>query len=37
MRDNGPVTQREVFMDDGSVIVSRTDEKGRIVFVNKIL
>jgi aerotaxis receptor len=35
MRDNGPVTQREVFMDDGFVIVSRTDEKGRIVFVNK--
>lgn len=35
MRDNGPVTQREVFMADGSVIVSRTDDKGRIEFVNR--
>lgn len=35
MRDNGPVTQREVPMADGSVIVSRTDEKGRIVFINR--
>ncbi len=35
MRDNGPVTQHEVFMADGSVIVSRTDDKGRILFVNQ--
>lgn len=34
MRNNGPVTQREVFMKDGSVIVSSTDDKGRILFVN---
>lgn len=35
MRDNGPVTQREVFMKDGSCIVSKTDEKGRILFINE--
>ena len=35
MRDNGPVTQREVIMGDDSVIVSKTDDKGRIQFVNK--
>lgn len=35
MRNNGPVTQREVFMKDGSVIVSSTDDKGRITFVNQ--
>ena len=35
MRNNGPVTQREVFMADASVIVSRTDDKGRIQFMNK--
>ena len=35
MRDNGPVTQHEIFMADGSAIVSRTDDKGRIQFVNK--
>ena len=35
MRDNQPVTQREVFMAEGSVIVSKTDEKGRIQMVNK--
>ncbi len=35
MRNNGPVTNREVHMPDGSVIVSRTDDKGRIEFVNK--
>lgn len=34
MRNNGPVTQREVFMKEGSAIVSSTDEKGRIQFVN---
>lgn len=35
MRNNGPVTNREVFMADGSVIVSKTDEKGKIQFVNR--
>ncbi len=35
MRQNGPVTQREVFMKEGSAIVSRTDDKGRIKFVNE--
>jgi aerotaxis receptor len=35
MRNNGPVTQREVFMKDGSCIVSSTDDKGRIQFVNE--
>ncbi len=35
MRDNGPVTQREVVMDEGSMIVSVTDDKGRIKSVNK--
>lgn len=34
MRDNGPVTQREVLMKDGTLLVSKTDEKGRITFVN---
>jgi len=35
MRNNGLVTQREVFMPDGSMIVSITDEKGKIRSVNK--
>ena len=35
MRNNGPVTQREEFMKDGSVIVSSTDEKGKIRFANQ--
>ncbi len=35
MRNNGPVTQHEVVMKDGSVIVSSTDDKGRILFVNQ--
>ena len=35
MRDNGPVTTREVEMADGSVIVSKTDLKGIITFVNR--
>lgn len=35
MRDNGPVTQREVFMKDGSAIVSSTDDEGIIQFVNE--
>lgn len=35
MRNNQPVTQREVVMADGSIIVSETDAKGRIRFVNR--
>jgi len=35
MRNNGPVTQREVLMKDGSCIVSSTDDKGKIRFVNE--
>lgn len=34
MRDNGPVTQREILMRDGTLLVSKTDEKGRLTFVN---
>ncbi|KAA0580178.1 PAS domain-containing protein [Azospirillum sp. B21] len=35
MRDNGPVTGREVLLSDDQLLVSRTDITGRIVFVNK--
>ncbi len=35
MRDNGPITNREVMMQDGDMLVSRTDAGGRITFVNK--
>lgn len=35
MRNNGPVTQHEVVMPEGSMIVSKTDDKGRIQFVNE--
>jgi aerotaxis receptor len=35
MRDNGPVTNREVELKDGDMLVSRTDAGGRITFVNK--
>lgn len=35
MRNNGPVTGIEVFMPEGSMIVSITDEKGKIRSVNK--
>ena len=35
MRDNGPITNHEVEMADGSVIVSKTDLKGIITFVNQ--
>ncbi|SBW05261.1 Methyl-accepting chemotaxis protein [uncultured Alphaproteobacteria bacterium] len=34
MRDNGPVTQREVDFPENTRLVSRTDDKGRITFVN---
>ena len=35
MRDNGPITNREVELAEGDLIVSRTDPKGKITFVNK--
>ncbi|WP_109118759.1 methyl-accepting chemotaxis protein [Azospirillum sp. TSO22-1] len=35
MRDNGPITNREVEMQDGTLLVSRTDTGGRISFVNQ--
>ncbi len=35
MRDNGPVTNREVELRDGDMLVSRTDAGGRITFVNR--
>ena len=35
MRDNGPVTNREVELGDGDLLVSRTDAGGRITFVNQ--
>ena len=35
MRDNGPVTNREVPFPDGAVLVSKTDTSGKITFVNR--
>ena len=35
MRINEPVTTREVLMADGEMLVSRTDPKGKIVFLNQ--
>ncbi|HYD71457.1 methyl-accepting chemotaxis protein [Azospirillum sp.] len=35
MRDTGPITNREVLLEDGTLLVSRTDPKGKITFVNK--
>jgi len=35
VRNNGPVTNKEVELDDDELLVSRTDEKGRITFVNQ--
>jgi methyl-accepting chemotaxis protein/aerotaxis receptor len=35
MKDNGPVTGREYALSPGTLIVSRTDDKGIITFVNK--
>jgi methyl-accepting chemotaxis protein len=35
MRSNQPVTNKEILLQDSSLIVSRTDLKGRIVYVNK--
>ncbi|MBY6261516.1 PAS domain S-box protein [Azospirillum sp. 412522] len=35
MRVNEPITDREIVMEDGVLLVSRTDTGGRITFVNK--
>ncbi|MFD2234597.1 methyl-accepting chemotaxis protein [Phaeospirillum tilakii] len=35
MRDNGPVTTREIELGDDDLLVSKTDPSGRIVFVNQ--
>jgi len=35
MRDNGPVTQREIEFDDQEIIVSGTGPAGWISFVNR--
>ncbi len=35
MRDNGPVTNREVELKEGDLLVSKTDAGGKITFVNK--
>ncbi|BAI71714.1 methyl-accepting chemotaxis protein [Azospirillum sp. B510] len=35
MRLNEPITDREIIMEDGVLLVSRTDTGGRITFVNK--
>ena len=34
MRDNGPVSGHEIELLDDQIIISRSDEQGRIVFVN---
>ena len=35
MRNNQPVTQQEYLLPDGMTIVSRTDPKGRITYINE--
>ena len=35
MRNNGPVTNQEVELGDGDLLVSRTDASGIITFVNQ--
>jgi methyl-accepting chemotaxis protein len=35
MRTNLPVTQNEILLKDGQLIVSKTDTKGRITYVNQ--
>jgi aerotaxis receptor len=35
MRDNGPITNREIPLPEGRVLVSRTDPGGRIEFCNR--
>jgi methyl-accepting chemotaxis protein len=34
MKNNQPVTDREVLMKEGSVLVTKTDLKGKIIFAN---
>ncbi len=34
MRDNGPITTKEVLLPGGMLLVSQTDPGGRITFVN---
>jgi aerotaxis receptor len=34
MRDNGPTTNKEIPLSDGSLLVSQTDTGGRITFAN---
>ena len=35
MRSNLPVTQKEYVLPDGTMIVSKTDLKGRIIYANR--
>jgi aerotaxis receptor len=35
VRNNGPLTNQEVELDDGDLLVSRTDANGTITFANK--
>ncbi len=35
MRNNGPLTNQEVELEDGDLLVSRTDADGTITFANK--
>ncbi|MBL8439725.1 MAG: PAS domain S-box protein, partial [Betaproteobacteria bacterium] len=35
MRNNQPVTDKEVVLRDDTLIVSKTDLKGRITYVNR--
>ncbi|NYS60938.1 methyl-accepting chemotaxis protein [Vreelandella salicampi] len=35
MRDNGPVTQREYVLDDGDVLISKTDSQSHILYANQ--
>ena len=35
MRSNLPVTQNEVKLTDATLIVSNTDNRGRITYINK--
>ncbi|MGM0520891.1 MAG: PAS domain-containing protein, partial [Pseudomonadota bacterium] len=35
MRDNGPITQREYVLDDGDVLISKTDSQSHIVYANQ--
>ncbi|WP_044561921.1 methyl-accepting chemotaxis protein [Azospirillum sp. B4] len=37
MRDTGPVTDREVELPNGDLLISRTDTSGRITYANRAL